>query len=82
MNVEIAIGDISSQLECYEWISWTFLFRRILKNPQYYGLLTSNTEEIKSFLISLVSNILNKLQNYKCISIEEESDIILPTILG
>jgi len=28
--------------DCIEWITWSFMFRRVIKNPNYYGL-TSNS---------------------------------------
>jgi len=38
VNAEIARGEINNKQDCIEWITWSFLFRRILKNPNFYEL--------------------------------------------
>ena len=47
MNAEIYSGVITNVSQCMEWITWTYYFRRILKNPAYYGLKTTETKDIK-----------------------------------
>lgn len=39
INAEIASKTIKSKEECMDWIAWTFFYRRLQKNPNFYDLL-------------------------------------------
>ena len=43
------------------------MFRRVLKNPNYYNVPSSNVEDIKKFLRDLVKRVFENLKNSKCI---------------
>lgn len=59
------------------------MFRRVLKNPNYYGLSGSSVDDIKNFLKDLVARIFKNLKNSKCIDIvDDDSKTVLPTELG
>lgn len=59
------------------------MFRRILKNPNYYGLSSNSVDDIKNFLKDLVNKIFKNLKNSKCIEIiDTDSKTVLPTELG
>ena len=56
------------------------MFRRILKNPNYYGLESNSVEHIKQFLQKLVTRIFKNLSDSKCIQIlDDEEKTVLPT---
>ena len=56
------------------------MFRRVLKNPNYYGLQSANVDDIKQFLRDLVTRIFTNLKNSKCIDIvDDDSKTVLPT---
>ena len=57
VNAEITRGEINNSLDCIEWITWSFMFRRILKNPTFYGLEGSESSQIKTFLRETVTQI-------------------------
>lgn len=69
INAEIARGEINNTQDCIEWITWSFLFRRILKNPNYYNLSGSDNETIKAFLNKLVLGIFQDLKESNCIEV-------------
>ena len=59
------------------------MFRRVLKNPNYYGLSSASVDDIKNFLRDLVARIFKNLKNSKCIDIvDDDSKTVLPTELG
>jgi activating signal cointegrator complex subunit 3 len=85
INAEIARGEINNATDCIEWITWSFMFRRVLKNPNYYSLEGSDNKSIKEWLTKTVKNVLSKLKNSKCIEIYEAEDgetYVMPTELG
>lgn len=43
------------------------MFRRVLKNPNYYGLQSNNVDDIKKFLKELVNKVFMSLKMSKCI---------------
>jgi hypothetical protein len=56
------------------------MFRRVLKNPNYYDLPSNNVDDIKKFLKTLVNRVFTNLKNSKCIEIvDDESKTVLPT---
>lgn len=48
------------------------MFRRVLKNPNYYDLASNNVEDIKQFLRNLVGRVFTNLKNSKCIDIVDD----------
>jgi activating signal cointegrator complex subunit 3 len=62
VNAEIARGEINNSQDCIEWLTWSFLFRRILKNPNFYNLDTNNNADIKAFLKKTVAKVFKELK--------------------
>lgn len=66
-----------------DWITWTYFFRRMLKNPTYYNLENADTKSVKKFLIELVDECMNRLAEHGCIKIDDEMKFdVTPTFLG
>lgn len=38
LNAEISVGSIKTKQEAVDWLTWTFMFRRLSPNPNYYNL--------------------------------------------
>ena len=51
INAEIAGGTIASEKDVIEYLTWTYMFRRLLQNPTFYGLQDSKDETIEKFLL-------------------------------
>lgn len=71
---------MSTLQEAVDYLTWTYFFRRILKNPTYYHLEGTGNEELNSFLSELVENSINTLEDSGCVSVE--GDMVQPTALG
>lgn len=82
INAEIARGEITSRQECIDWFTWSYAFRRILKNPNYYNLTDCKNDTIKKFLIDLVDTSVDKLVKSHCIEADEEKGTLVPKELG
>lgn len=79
-NAEIVNGTIQSMQQCVDYLTWTFLYRRIRKNPNYYNLQGVSNTHISEFLSELVETTLNELSEVQFIDTSEE--IIKPSNLG
>lgn len=61
-NAEVVAGTIGSRQEAVDYLTWTFLFRRLLQNPSYYGLQEAGEAELDEFLSGLVEETLLALE--------------------
>jgi len=56
------------------------MFRRVLKNPNYYSVPSNNVDDVKQFLRDLVKRVFKNLKDSKCIEIvDDDSKTVLPT---
>jgi len=81
INAEIAAGTLLSKQACIEYITWTYFFRRLLKNPSYYGLKSVDAKSLNEFLTTLVEEVLKNLNEAKCITLHSD-DSLSSTLLG
>jgi hypothetical protein len=64
-----------------DFLSWTYFFRRILKNPSFYGLKDTSSQSVNKYLIDLVDGALKRLEEHGCIKLIDEYNFE-PTFLG
>ena len=90
-NAEIVAGIICTSEDAVDYLTWTYLFRRLLRNPRYYGLQESNPENVTNYLADLVRSIFNELENSFCICMADSTEQapsrytlahVSPTLLG
>ena len=82
LNAEIASGTLSKRQHCIDYLTWTYLFRRLTKNPTFYNLDGNDANAINDFLRNLVSSTLYKLKEAGCIDIDYTDESIRSTQLG
>ena len=76
INAEIASETLTTKHMCIEYIKWTYFFKRLVKNPTYYGLATStNAAVLNDYLTNLINNVLTTLNESGCIKIHDNGDI-------
>lgn len=80
-NAEIVTKTIENKQDAVDYLTWTFLYRRLTQNPNYYNLQGVTHRHLSDHLSELVENTLQDLEHSKCISIEDEMDC-LPLNLG
>ena len=66
INAEIATGTLKNVSDGVEYLTWTFLFRRLLKNPTYYQIDDVQPTTINTFLKNTVSSIHGQLFMASC----------------
>lgn len=81
LNAEISTGSLNSKQACIDYMTWTYFFRRLLKNPTYYGLKNVNANELNKFLSNLIDDCLKQLSISKCITLADDGQIS-STLLG
>ncbi|KAF2761199.1 Sec63-domain-containing protein [Pseudovirgaria hyperparasitica] len=89
LGAEISAKTVATKQDALDYLTWTFFFRRLHKNPSYYGLKISADEHntiaaqqlANEYMTELVDRSLNELATSGCIEIHSDGDID-PTPLG
>lgn len=79
INAEIVAGTMSTKQGVLDYLTWTYFFRRLLRNPSYYNLDATETADINRFLSSLIQTVLDTLTSAGCVEVDEETRSIYAT---
>eukprot|EP00887_Chlorella_sp_A99_P000213 scaffold13.g213.t1 len=82
LNAEVVGGTIRSRQDAIDYLTWTFFIRRLLQNPSYYDLDSTDQEAVSAFLSGLVKDTLLQLQDAGCLEMEEETGAVVPLTMG
>lgn len=80
-NAEIVTKTIENKQDAIDYLTWTFLYRRMTQNPNYYNLQGVTHRHLSDSLSELVENTLKDLENSQCITVKDDMDT-LPLNLG
>lgn len=75
MISETVTKTIETMQDAVDYLTWSFLYRRLPKNPTYYGLRGTSNVHISEFLSEMVETIMGDLEESRCLKIEEEGQI-------
>lgn len=91
LGAEISAEVITTKQDALDYLTWTFFFRRLHKNPTYYGLEISAEEHRDSpltarqlaadYMIELVDKSLSDLAESSCCTVHSNGDVD-PTPFG
>lgn len=73
-NAEIVTKTIENKQDAIDYLTWTFLYRRMTQNPNYYNLQGVTHRHLSDALSELVENTLKDLENSKCVAIKDDMD--------
>jgi len=76
INAEIASKTIESRQQCIDWIAWTFFYRRLQQNPNFYNLLGISDAQKNEHLSELIETTVENLALAECIVIEDEESLV------
>ncbi|KAJ1897846.1 activating signal cointegrator 1 complex subunit 3, partial [Kickxella alabastrina] len=84
INAEVAAGAIGSAQDAVDYLSWTYLFRRLRQNPSYYGVEDASEAAVNRFLSRMVMQCFADLHRAQCIALEQDGARVAvgPTPLG
>lgn len=80
---EVSAETILTKQDALDYLTWTFFFRRLHKNPSYYGLEISAEEHstmvaqhvANEYMIELVNKSLDELAESKCVEVFPNGDV-------
>ncbi|PON75801.1 Winged helix-turn-helix DNA-binding domain containing protein [Parasponia andersonii] len=81
LNAEVIAGIIMDKQDAVDYLTWTFMYRRLTQNTNYYNLQGVSHGNLSDHLSALVENTLNDLEANKCVEIIDDIDIS-PSALG
>lgn len=79
LGAEVSAETIGTKQDALDYLTWTFFFRRLHKNPSYYGLEISADEHntvaaqqlANDYMIEMVDKSLNELADSGCIALTQ-----------
>ena len=86
---EVSAETVVTKQDALDYLTWTFFFRRLHKNPSYYGLEIAAEEHnsmaaqqlANDFMIEMVDKSLDELAQSKCVEVYPNGDVD-PTPMG
>lgn len=82
LNAEIVAGTVQTKQDILDYMTWTYFFRRLLKNPSYYNLESVEPQDVNYYLSNLVQSSLDALAGANCLEIEEDLRTVHCTWMG
>ncbi|XP_074325952.1 DExH-box ATP-dependent RNA helicase DExH12-like [Apium graveolens] len=80
-NAEVVEQLITSKQDAVDYLTWTFMYRRLTQNPSYYNLQGVSQRHLSDHLSELVENTFSDLETSECVAIEDDL-YISPRSLG
>ncbi len=83
LGAEVSAGTMATKQDALDYLTWTFFFRRLHKNPTYYGLEISAEEHntmaaqalANDYMIEMVDHSLGELAESGCITLHSNGDV-------
>lgn len=80
---EVSAETILTKQDALDYLTWTFFFRRLHKNPSYYGLEISAEEHnsiaaqqvANEFMVEMVNKSLDELAESNCVEVFPNGDV-------
>lgn len=81
LNAEVVTHTIESKQDAVDYLTWTFYYRRLTRNPNYYGLTGVSHQELSDHLSEVIETVVADLARSACLAVEEEIELV-PLNLG
>jgi pre-mRNA-splicing helicase BRR2 len=75
LNAEIVTKTVSSMQDAIDYMTWTFFYRRLSKNPTYYGLRGTSNTFLSEHLSEMIETVIGDLEESKCCKVTENGDV-------
>lgn len=83
LGAEVSAETIGTKQDALDYLTWTFFFRRLHKNPSYYGLEISAEEHntmaaqqlANDYMVEMVDKSLSELAESGCVVLHNNGDV-------
>ena len=83
LGAEVSAETIGTKQDALDYLTWTFFFRRLHKNPSYYGLEISAEEHntmaaqqlANDYMVEMVDKSLGELAKSGCVTLHSNGDV-------
>lgn len=75
LNAEVVTKTIENKQDAVDYLTWTFYYRRLFQNPNYYNLKGASHRHLSDHLSELIEKTIGDLEESKCLAVEDEIDI-------
>jgi pre-mRNA-splicing helicase BRR2 len=75
LTAEIVTKTIENKQDAVDYLTWTFYYRRLTQNPNYYNLQGTSHRHLSDHLSELIENTILDLEESKCIAVEDDIDL-------
>lgn len=84
LNAEIALGNISTLKEAFDWVNYTFYAIRLRRNPMGYGCKVQQNKElsIEMHITETIEATLEYLDKLRLIRWDRQNNYLSSTELG
>jgi pre-mRNA-splicing helicase BRR2 len=72
LNAEIVTETVENKQDAVDYITWTFMYRRLTQNPNYYNLQGVTHAHLSDHLSETVETIISDLEESRCVAVDEE----------
>ena len=75
LNAEIVTKTIENKPDAVDYLTWTFYYRRLTQNPNYYNLQGTSHRHLSDHLSELIESTIADLEESKCLAIEDDIEL-------
>jgi len=66
---------VESKQDAVDYLTWTWFYRRLLQNPNYYNMSGSTHQHLSDHLSALVEDTVSDLEESKCVAVDDDMDL-------
>jgi len=84
LNAEIVLGTVANLKDAAHWLSYTYLYVRMLRAPQLYGIADriSTDPYLHTYRLELAHSAATLLDRHNLIRYDKRTGVFQPTALG
>jgi len=72
---EVVSKTIENKQDAIDYLTWTFYYRRLVKNPNYYNLQGTSNAQLSDHLSEVIEQTVTDLEESKCLAVEDDMDL-------